>query len=62
MFWLITTSFNSKNKIKPDYCNAGGLMAFEDGEWSDWHSEEGDDFDTYMDSHPELTGMVGGEA
>ena len=39
--------FQCKNKIKPDYCNAGGLQKFEadcDGDgkagWSDWYDEE----------------------
>lgn len=54
-------SFQLQNNIKPDYCNAGGLLVLEDDEWVDWYSEDGDDFDSYMDSHPELTGMVGGE-
>lgn len=54
--------FQFHNHIKPDYCNTGGLMVLEDGEWVDWYSEEGDDFDAYMESHPELTGTVGGEA
>lgn len=35
--------FQFKNRIKPDYCNAQGLEVFEDGEWSDWYNEEGDD-------------------
>jgi len=43
--------FQFKNKVKPDYCNAGGLQqwaADTDGEgtpgWEDWHDEEtGDD-------------------
>lgn len=46
--------FQLRNHIKPDYCNAGGLMVLEDGEWVDWYSEDGDDFDFYMESHPEL--------
>lgn len=28
--------FQYKNKIKPDYCNTGGLLVFEDGEWIEW--------------------------
>lgn len=32
--------FQLKNNIKPDYCNAGGLNVFEDGEWSTWYDEE----------------------
>ncbi len=32
--------FQYENKIKPDYCNAGGLQVYEDGEWVDWCDEE----------------------
>lgn len=39
--------FQFKNKIKPDYCNAGGLRTYtddSDGEgtpgWCDWYDEE----------------------
>jgi len=39
-------AFQFKNRIKPDYCNAGGLSVFDgdmdndsDG-WSDWYDEE----------------------
>lgn len=40
--------FQLDNNIKPDYCNAGGLSVFEDGEWSDWyHPETGEDIDEY---------------
>lgn len=40
--------FQLENKIKPDYCNAGGLEVFEnveDGEWSEWMDEEGRNID-----------------
>ena len=33
--------FQFNNKIKPDYCNAGGLYVFEDGEWCEWCDEFG---------------------
>ena len=34
-------AFQFKNKIKPDYCNAGGLeMSDACGEWSDWCDDE----------------------
>jgi hypothetical protein len=32
--------FQFENNIKPDYCNAGGLEVFEDGEWTEWYDEE----------------------
>lgn len=34
--------FQYENRVKPDYCNAGGLHVFEDGEWIDWHHPESD--------------------
>ena len=32
--------FQFENKVKPDYCNAGALEQFEDGEWVDWYDDE----------------------
>jgi hypothetical protein len=35
-------AFQFKNRIKPDYCNAGGLECFSqdgDGEWCEWYDE-----------------------
>lgn len=38
--------FQLKHNVRPDYCNAGGLERFEDGEWSDWYCDDtGSDFD-----------------
>ena len=37
--------FQFENRIKPDYCNAGGLVVFQDGDWFDWEDENGDDVD-----------------
>ena len=49
--------FQYENNVKPDYCNAGGLMVFEeelideiedcDG-WSEWYSEMGEYIDYYL--------------
>jgi hypothetical protein len=42
--------FQYKNKVKPDYANAGGLQIFDEEEkdWVDWCDEEtGDGFDEY---------------
>jgi hypothetical protein len=43
--------FQYENKIKPDYCNAGGLECFSqdgDGEWCEWYAPEtGDDIDSW---------------
>ena len=33
--------FQYKNKIKPDYSNAGGLEEYVDGEWLEYEDEEG---------------------
>lgn len=50
--------FQLKNNIKPDFANAGGLNVFEpEGEdgWVDWYElETGQDFDEYVEDHPEL--------
>lgn len=36
------------DKVKPDYCNAGGLEVFEDGEWVEWNNEDGHDISEIM--------------
>ena len=47
--------FQWNHKIKPDYCNCGGLENFdeENGEWQDWYFEdEGsyfEDVDEYLE-------------
>lgn len=33
--------FQFEHRIKPDYCNTGGLEVFEDGEWCEWCDEDG---------------------
>lgn len=52
--------FQFNNRIKPDFCNAGGLQIWDDsldpdknGErWCDWYDEEtGMDFDEYCDAN-----------
>ena len=37
--------FQLANKIKPDFCNAGGLQEWEDGEWIEWYDDDGNDID-----------------
>jgi hypothetical protein len=37
--------FQFENLVKPDYSNVGGIMVFEENEWVDWCSEDGDEFD-----------------
>lgn len=40
--------FQFDNNVKPDYCNAGGLLMLEDGEWIEWeHPETGEDIDEW---------------
>lgn len=40
--------FQYENNVKPDYCNAGGLEVFEDGEWTEWyHPDTGESIDEY---------------
>ena len=49
-------AFQFENKIKPDYCNTGGLSVFDEDDieeedfdgWSDWCSEMGEDIDFYL--------------
>lgn len=41
--------FQYENNVKPDYCNAGGLEVFEEGEWVDWVNEDGCDINEIMD-------------
>lgn len=44
--------FQFENNVKPDYCNAGGLMMLEDGEWVDWFDDTlFCDFDEYRAAH-----------
>lgn len=38
-------AYQFESNIKPDYCNVGGLEVFEDGEWIDWESDDGDTID-----------------
>lgn len=33
-------AFQFENNVKPDYCNVGGIVMLEDGEWIDWYDEE----------------------
>jgi hypothetical protein len=33
--------FQFENNVKPDYCNAGGLEVFRDGDWEEWESDDG---------------------
>lgn len=47
--------FQLEHNIKPDYCNAGGLLVFDatddhdgpDGSWCDWHDDAGNDIDRF---------------
>lgn len=37
--------FQFENRVKPDYCNAGGLEIFDaDGEWTDWYHESAEGY------------------
>jgi len=50
---LLTTlaeydKFQFETNIKPDYCNAGGLQVFDDGEWVDYCDEDCRDIDEIM--------------
>jgi len=32
--------FQFENKVKPDYCNSGGVEVLEDGEWVDYNEDD----------------------
>jgi len=32
--------FQYENRVKPDYCNTGGLLVFQGGEWIGWECPE----------------------
>lgn len=37
--------FQYAHRIKPDYCNMGGLSIFQEGRWIDWEDRDtGEDF------------------
>lgn len=50
--------FQYENTVKGDYANAGGLNIFEDGEWIDWSTENGDGIDDLINQHYPNGGMV----
>jgi hypothetical protein len=37
--------FQYENRIKPDYCNAGGLRTWDGKDWADWYDDDGNDID-----------------
>ena len=45
-------AFQYAQGVKPDYCNAGGLCVWEDGEWCDWQDEETGEDDP-CDAYPQ---------
>ena len=58
--------FQFVNRIKPDYCNAGGVQRWctDNGEgkpgWEDWYDEEtGDDFDEHRAAIRDAKEMTG---
>jgi hypothetical protein len=47
--------FQLEHRIKPDFCNAGGLIEFDGEEWIDWYCPEtSDDFDDVRDDPARL--------
>lgn len=48
-------AFQLQNKVKPDYCNVGGLQIFDEAEseWNDWYLETEDDFFDDVDEYCE---------
>ena len=47
--------FQFANRIKPDYCNAGGIVMLEGDEWVDWYDEATgeDDPKAFLSLHSE---------
>lgn len=45
--------FQFMQGVKPDYCNANGLEVFEDGEWWEWLSEDGEEIDCCIETGEE---------
>jgi hypothetical protein len=42
-------AFQFENRVKGDFCNVGGLIVFEDGEWCEWCDDDtGDDINDLM--------------
>ena len=43
-------AFQFEHRIKPDYCNAGGLIVWDETEkdWMNWESDEGESIDDVM--------------
>lgn len=40
-------AFQLVHNIKGDYANMGGLVRYEEGEWIDWESPDGEDFEEW---------------
>jgi len=51
--------FQLENNIKGDYCNAGGLEVFEDGEWFEWEDEDGYEISNWEPASPTDAGVAG---
>lgn len=47
--------FQFENRVKGDYCNAGGLNVWENGEWCEWEDEDGNQIDDIRRSRWEGT-------
>jgi hypothetical protein len=51
--------FQFENRIKPDYCNAGGLRQWDGTDWEEWEDEHGNDIDdTEMAELPERAALT----
>ena len=53
-------AYQLQNKIKPDYCNTGGLQIFdeEEDEWCDWYLETEDSYFDDLDDYIEFAGKA----
>lgn len=54
--------FQYDQKIKPDYCNVGGLETLESEEWGEWLCEECDSTIDYCECEEDCTPLAACEA
>jgi len=47
--------FRYEHYIKSDYSNASGLEVYEDGEWCEWYSDDGENIDDSLSCRPCIT-------
>nr|DAG16379.1 MAG TPA: Superinfection exclusion protein [Caudoviricetes sp.] len=53
-------AYQRQNRIKPDYCNCGGLQMWdeEEKEWCDWYTEEENNYFDNVDDYCKQCGKA----